>query len=173
MSKNTNNDKPIFETSNGYKFFTLLLARLFCLGVILSAIVNFKENPIVTTLAIILFIFLFFWVGAESLVVYHDRFIDKWNTLFDLLHRSKTYYYKDIKSISLDGIYTQTFDMIEDVLTNVTTIDPWNSIELEFKNGKTKSIDTRIYKGDLRMAMKYILQAFRNYNNSHRNQLQD
>jgi hypothetical protein len=165
MSKNTHSDKPIFETSNWYKSFGLLIARLICIGVVFSAIVHFKENPVVTTIAIIGFGFLFFFAGVQSVVVYHDRFDHKWGSLFDLMDRSKTYYYKDIKSISLDGFYTQTFDMIEDALTN-TALDPWNSIELEFKDGKRKSIDTWIYKGDLRKAVKYILQEYRSYNNS-------
>jgi hypothetical protein len=60
------------------------------------------------TIAIIVFGFLFVWIGQPSVVVYQDRFDYKFGSLLNLLNTHTSYYYKDIKSISLDGFYTQT-----------------------------------------------------------------
>ncbi|MFN8165156.1 MAG: hypothetical protein U0X76_03030 [Bacteroidia bacterium] len=165
MRTQLDKDKPIFETSNWYQSFGLLIVRVFFAGIVISAAVNFNQNHVATTIAIIFFGFLFVWIGQPSVVVYQDRFDYKFGSLFNLLNTHTTYFYKDIKSISLDGLYTQTFDMIEDSLPKSYLIpDTWNSIELEFKDGKRKSIGTRIYKGDLRNAVEFILQEYKRFN---------
>ena len=154
--------QPIFETSNWYQSFGLLIARLLFLGIIVSAAVNYNQNHVATTIAMVVFGFLFVWIGQPSVVVYHDSFEYKYGSLLNVLNSHTTYFYKDIKSISLGGFYTQTFDMIEDSLPKSYLIpDPWNSIELEFKDGKKKSIQTRIFKGDLSKAVNFILEEYR------------
>jgi hypothetical protein len=166
MEQETHSDKPIFETFNWYKSFWAIIARLFCLGVVISAAVNFKENPIATTLAIIVFGFLFLVASPESVVVYHDRFEYKPVSFFNLLKRNRTYYYKDIKSFSIDGIGTLSFDMIAYAIPHGWVLGR-NKIYIDFKDGKAETIWTWIYKGDLSKAMKYVLEAYVKYNNSH------
>ncbi len=162
-------EKPIFKTFNPTLFYRILIFRIFCIFIIASAIINFNENQIVTSLAILIFSFLLIYIGNPSIIVYRDRFQYKLGSLFNLLNSVDTYYYNDLKSISVDGFFTFTYDMLEDAIPHgIIDINPWNSIDIEFKDGKTKSIDTDIYIDDLRKALKFILQNYRQFNNINR-----
>jgi hypothetical protein len=165
-SSNFKREKPVFKTFNPTIFFKTILLRAFFILIIASAIINFNENRIVTSLVILFFSIVFINLGPSSIIVYKDRFQYKLGSSFNLLNSVDTYYYKDIKSISIDGFFTFTFDMLEDAIPNdVIDINPWNSIDLEFKDGKTKSIGTDIYMDELRLSLKFILQNYRQFNN--------
>jgi len=160
-----NNTEPVYEYFSWLSFLGTGVFRLFLIVVIINAGLHFNENYVATSIAIFLSTFLFVWIGQPSIQVYPDRFDFKFDSFLNLMNTQQTFYYKDIKSISLDGFYTLAFDMVEDsLLIDRYFGEPWNKINIEFKNGNLKSIRTRIYKSNLRKALKFIFQEFQRYN---------
>jgi len=124
------------------------------------ALIHYKENPVVTSIVAIVMIFFSLYTWIEVIDVYPDRFILIYDTLIPYFSKRVTYSFDDIKSISIDGFYTLSFELVEDFLPIRHIYAPWNRLTIEFRNGEIKTIRTRIYKGGLRKAVQHIMVAY-------------
>jgi hypothetical protein len=161
--------KVLYESFSVYQFLIWWITRIFIFGIIVSATIHFDENPILISFVIIFGIFFIIKSGQPSIRVYVDRFEHTNGSLLRSFRGYNKYYYKDISSITVNGDYTLTFDVLGDLLIPVHFTDPSNSIDLIFFDHREESNNTRIYKIRLRKTLKIIIEQYNAYHHSLKN----
>ena len=132
---------------------------------IVSALFHFDENPVVITIFVCIAVTILLFVGNEKIIVYPDRFIYCHGSLMGLFDKKLAYYFKDIKEITFEGIYSWGLDNLTDRLP-LHVPDPTNKLYILMKSGKEKEINSRIYKNDLREAVQHIIIQLNRKENS-------
>jgi|GEM_PF-5160549 len=155
MPFNYNKDKLIYRTLSLYATSKMLLARFVLAALIINGIIHFNENPIVITIIVGVLTLMLLYVGIENIMVYENKFVYQYGSLIKTWIRRKEFYYKDIEQVKYDGIFSKGLDILFDRIP--ITVDPYNKIVVVLKDGRSEEIHSKIYKQDLKRAMKEII----------------
>jgi hypothetical protein len=128
------------------------------LAIVVLAIWLYDNNHVLMPIFAIFGFILFLMIGEAELKIYPDRIDYSRNSIFPLSSSRKVFLINTIKTFTITG----SSDVSTDINNDLTTPDefyesePYNGIEIGFKDGTTVNIETRIYINKLKNASVII-----------------
>ena len=119
------------------------------LAVACYASYNFKENPILATIAIFLSIFSLLIAGKDEVIVYPDIVVYKSGSIIKSFRKKRKFRVSEIKSIDVSGNY-DTYDEIHN--PTMKRAKSLNRLVISLKDGQVITIHTDIYISNLKKA---------------------
>jgi len=148
-------ERPIFKTHSIIQdilYFLLKCAYGLCA---IYSIYHFRENPVVSIIATVIFLLFLLIAGKEAIEVFPTYFTIKRGGLLYLFEKEKVLEFDKIKSIYFKGDY----DTADEIYNPSFKSDrKANIIYIEFKNGQNIRIPTTLYVGILTECIAFIKQ---------------
>lgn len=169
QTKNLNYDEnlPLYATFSFLSSIKIGVLRIIIVGLIIGASIHLSENIIGLSVFISLLTILIVFVADDQIKIYKDKFVYCRNFFFPLFDRTITYYYSELKWIGFEGFYTESLDIFTDTF-EIPIVDPTNKIQIISKDGKVRTIDTFIYKSELKKAFSTMYGQLKILQNKNR-----
>jgi hypothetical protein len=145
--------KVLYRATSGFGLFLSLMYRGGCIFAIVYLAFNYRENPVVISIAALFFLYVFLAIGNDTIIVHPDRFVQKDDSILSLfLKRNYTVYNMD--EIAAASLQQQPVPRVEEIVAATALIamlpirknhaDNDKPIYLYLKNGKTATILTSL-----------------------------
>lgn len=153
--------KPIYVTFSRIRYIKDYFA---CGGIVYIIVMLLlqmnQETHSNATFFILFLILLLFAIDTKEFAVYEDKLQIRYKYIFGLISIKKNILFSNIESISKEGNFSPSNDLLEDILSLFFPVfDLKNTLTIQTKQNNTLNYKVHIYKKNL----EKIIEEFNNH----------